>query len=281
MKKFLTILLTLAMLLPLGVTAVFANDTESDTSDTDATSFQPVTFNFLDKVDVVTESGIDMGGPFSAHGNHQTRIVHTSHGDYLCSTTGEHRSGNYLVNGFSDGIYEVSVLRVDPETDESTVVLQHTVAYQSSQISVIADKDENIWAAIIIEETIRNQFDAHKNGTRIELFRIDAVTNEVEFFDMIVSDHDINRGGVGYSSFYYDESIDCIIAFSTDAVAGDVHGRRRRAPGRPSRVRHDQERADARHCRRRLVRAARRRPVRLGHDRVARAPDEAREQGGG
>ena len=75
--------------------------------------------------------------------------------------------GNYLVNGFSDGIYEVSVLRVDPETDESTIVLQHTVAYQPSQISVIADKDENIWAAIIIEETIRNQFDAHKNGTRI------------------------------------------------------------------------------------------------------------------
>jgi len=223
MKKIITILLTLAMLLSLASSAVFANDTEDGTTtENAAVPFQTITFDFEDKVEVVTDNGIEMSGPFCGHGNHQTRIVHTSHGDYICSTTGEHRPGKYLKNGFSDGVYEVSVVRVDPETQKTTVVLQHTVAYQTSQISVIADKDENIWAAVIIEETIRNQFDAHKNGTRIELFRIDAVTNEVEFYDMIVSGHDINRGGVGYSSFYYDESIDCIVAFSTDAVAGDV-----------------------------------------------------------
>jgi len=219
MKKILAVILMITTQLYLCSVFVLASDTSND-SGID-TKFQPITFNFMEKVEVETESGLDLGGPHSGHGNHQTRVVHTSHGDYICSTTNGQREGKYLKNEFRDGVLEVSVMKVEPNSSECRLVLQRTINYHTSQISVIADKDENIWAGIVIEDSFRNFRDAHKNGIMIELYRIDAETDDVEFYTTIISGKDINGDCVGYSSFYYDESIDCIVTFSTDSVACD------------------------------------------------------------
>jgi len=212
MKKIFVRIVLFIVLFSLLSTCVLAEDTVS-----------LVQFTFEDKIDVKDAYGVELDGPYNGHGNHQTRIVHTSHGDYLSSTSGNSRSGKSLVNGFRDGLWEVSVMKVPAGSTEATLVLQHTILYQTSHISLIVDKDENVWAGLVYENSYRNFRDQHKSGVFIELYRIDAETDQVTFYSTILSDIDINKDGVGYSSFYYDESIDSIVVMMSDNLANSTY----------------------------------------------------------
>ena len=220
MKKSIAYLLVFAMLLSLGWT-VF-NPLQAEAADEQQLY---VSFEFEDvidlSVDVGDEDPIDLGAQDNGHGNHQTRIVHTSKGDYVASVSG-YRAAEYLTG--PHGMLQLCVMFVPADSEESEVVLQTVIPYQSYQISVVADDQENVWAGFVYESNFRDQFDNHKNGMVLEFFRIDHEDHRIDRYQTIVSDIDINGGGIGYSSFYYDPYVGnegSIIAMAADAVAAD------------------------------------------------------------
>ena len=54
-------------------------------------------------------------GDYATHGNHQTRTVHTSHGDYAAYITSSYTSGGYTIDKWS-------LIKIDTATGKSTVV---------------------------------------------------------------------------------------------------------------------------------------------------------------
>jgi len=214
MKKIISIVASLAMLLPLALTGVCAADEEV----TDDAIVSNINFEFQKKIEVEDEFGLVLNGHYNGHGGHQTRIIHTSRGDYLSSSVNQERTSSSLVNGFSLGLTELAVMKVPTGSTETVNILQHTIPQQTTHISIIADKDENIWAGFVYEDNFRDQFDAHGSSIMIELFRIDADTDQVTFYSTTLPGVDINGGGVGYASFFYDESIDSIIIMAADGA---------------------------------------------------------------
>ena len=72
-------------------------------------------------------------GDYATHGNHQTRTVHTSHGDYAAYITGSYTdSRGYTVDKWS-------LMKIDTATGKSTVVFVGEKYFDSSQVSLLVD----------------------------------------------------------------------------------------------------------------------------------------------
>ncbi len=93
-----------------------------------------------DPIDTMTKDGIFIGsGVPSSHGQNQTRLVHVSSGSYLGVLTGEETSEDDV------GVtYEFSIIRVNP-SGEVELLYTGKTHNNSSTITMMADKDENVW----------------------------------------------------------------------------------------------------------------------------------------
>ena len=212
MRKSIAYILVFTMLLSFGWTS-FGVESAKAAVGVD----EQVVADFSDEIDIRAKTGL-ISGQDSNHGNHQTRVVRTSHGSYVAYVT-DYRGGKYLQHP-TQGLSEISVMKINKDGTVE-LIMQHVKSYDSSQVSLIVDKDENVWAGLVYENGFRDQFDAHKNGMVLEFFRIDAETDEVNGYSTIVSDIDINGGGIGYGTFYYDKATNSIVAMAADAVPSD------------------------------------------------------------
>jgi predicted GNAT family acetyltransferase len=192
MRKSIAYILVFTMLLSFGWTS-FGSENAKAAVGVD----EQVVADFSDEVDIRAKTGL-ISGQDSNHGNHQTRVVRTSHGSYVAYVT-DYRGGKYLQHP-TQGLSEISVMKINKD-GTIKLIMQHVKSYDASQVSLIVDKDENVWAGLVYENGFRDQFDAHKNGMVLEFFRIDAETDEVNGYSTIVSDIDINGGGIGYGVF--------------------------------------------------------------------------------
>ncbi len=206
MKKYLVVFLAVAMLLSLAVSVSAVSASDFDVPDVD--------FDFEDMISITTDSYQVGNSNQGGHGNHQTRVVHTSYGDYIAAPS------NYTDNGARDGLLQCSVIFVPTGETEPQLLLQTVQPSSTTQISIIADNDENVWAGMVYENYYRDQFDSHGNGFIIDLFRI-TPEGEITEYTTITSGKDKNGGGTGYASFYYDSTANAIVCLTSDGVAKD------------------------------------------------------------
>jgi len=137
MKKIFSIFLAAAMLLPsLLISPTAAEEKQisypfevSDFTDLSSTGVRP--------------------GANSAHGNHQIRTVHTSHGDYAA----------YITNSYEvdDGVMDQwSLFRIDAESGKAEVIFtgeKYQPMMHSEQIMVpfliVAPAPTHVWSPIL------------------------------------------------------------------------------------------------------------------------------------
>ncbi len=147
--------------------------------------------NFSEVIDL-SESGVE---GITGHGGHQTRVVHTSHGDYAAYQTD-------AVTGNGKEMSIFNVVRVDDNGD-TEVVMTGYKAYDSSHVGVIADSEENVWAVVVGGNSFKDQFDGREETLVARAYKYDAETGMVTYYDTSVERR--TTGGYGYSSFCYDE----------------------------------------------------------------------------
>lgn len=150
-------------------------------------------------------------GDYATHGNHQTRTVHTSHGDYAAYITSSYTDGN------GNTVDKWSLIKINTATNKSTVVFTGEKYFDSSQVSLLVDKDENVWAITSTSDSKRN---LSAEGLDCRAHRLDAKTGEVTSYTSIIGGG--AQDGYGYATCYYDEAYDRIIVMHAggDYVAG-------------------------------------------------------------
>lgn len=202
MKRFFSLILALSIIVPLATFKL--------TTDTGAVSHSfTITSPFN-----LSKSGVKPGDD-SAHGNHQTRTVHTSHGDYAAYITGTYTdSKNQKVNKWS-------LIKIDPVSKTANVVFTGEKYYDSSQVSLIVDKDENVWAITSTSDQLRN---LASEGFDCRAYKYDAKTETVSSYTSIINGG--ARDGYGYSQSFYDEKNDRILVMHAggDYVKGKLDG---------------------------------------------------------
>ncbi|MBE6587681.1 MAG: hypothetical protein E7647_04615 [Ruminococcaceae bacterium] len=182
-------------------------------------------------------------GDDAVHGNHQTRTVHTSHGDYAAYVTGTYTDGK------GQTVNKWSLIKIDTAKGTSSVVFTGEKYYDSSQVSLLVDKDENVWAITSTSDSGRN---LTGEGIDARAHRLDAVTGEITSYTSIISGG--AQDGYGYATCFYDEKYNRIIVMH---AGGDyVEGLKRasfnwtifdlRTNRWQTRVRHVM--IDSRHC---------------------------------
>ncbi|MBQ3527707.1 MAG: hypothetical protein IJA52_04075 [Clostridia bacterium] len=202
MKKIISIILVALMLLPSLLISPTAAEEKQISYPFEVSSFTDL-----------SSTGVRPGAN-SAHGNHQIRTVHTSHGDYAA----------YITNSYEvdDGIIDQwSLFRIDAESGKAEVIFTGEKYQESSQVSLLVDKDENVWAITASSDYYRSM---KTEGVDVRAHRYDPKTGEVSSYTSIIA------GGTqdiyGYSTSYYDHVNNRIIAlfsggtYSEDGTKG-------------------------------------------------------------
>lgn len=159
----------------------------------------------------LSTSGVSPAGD-AFHGNHQTRTVHTSHGDYNAYVTGTY------VNRVGKTINQWSIIKVNAEDGTAAVIFTGEQQYDSSQVSLLVDKYENVWAVTT------NSYGTYGEGLYLSASKVDAKTDTVTTYKD--SAYESYHKGCGYGmSFYdpYNERIICMHA-GGDYVSGSEEG---------------------------------------------------------
>lgn len=155
-----------------------------------------VDVEFSDVLALSDKLGLD-GAANAGHGGHQTRVVHTSHGDYAAYLT------DIIKDDDGKEIDEFSIIKVDSNGDAS-ILLKEYKSYDTSQVSIYADKDENVWAVVIHAENFKEQFDGRAEALSMAAYRVDAKTDDVEGYRTTISMPTDIEGRYGYSSSCFD-----------------------------------------------------------------------------
>ncbi len=189
MKKLLSFILISAMLLPSFLMSAAANDANGT-----------VTVPYFDAGSLInlSETG-RTPGPNSAHGNHQTRTVHTSHGDFAAYITGSYQSDKGTVDTWT-------LFKIDAQSGKAEAVFESEKYYDSSQVSLLVDKEENVWA---ITATSDNRRNAANEALDCRAHKYDPSTGEVTTYKSIISGG--AQDGYGYGTSYYDPVGDRIV----------------------------------------------------------------------
>ena len=140
-------------------------------------------------------------GANSSHGNHQTRTVHTTHGDYAAYIT-----DSYAEKSTGKTIDKWSLFKIDTEGGTSEIIFTGEKYYDSSQVSLLVDKDENVWA-VTATSTLSG---GTTEGIDCRAYRLDGATGEIKSYSAIVAGG--AQDGYGYATIYYDKANDRIIA---------------------------------------------------------------------
>ena len=108
------------------------------------------------------------------HSGHQTRIVHTSHGDYVAYISDEIKEDpNSTDNAFFN---EISIVKV--KDGEATLLYQDYISYDSSSISIFADENEEVYAATLVSNKF-NDTPGINTGMNVAVWHVDSETDEV------------------------------------------------------------------------------------------------------
>ena len=172
MKKLLSYLLAAVMVLSTGFSSVYAEDVPS--TPTPALS-QPLK---------LTPSTCGNG----THSGHQTRIVHTSHGDYAAYLSDE----IYSKDGGNSYFNELSIVKI--QDGKQKLLFQDYVSYDSSSISIFADKNENVYAATLVSNKWGSQY-----GANVAIWAVDTETDEVNGHIANIPFAKPAKGGYGYA----------------------------------------------------------------------------------
>ncbi len=105
-----------------------------------------------------------------AHSGHQTRIVHTSHGDYVAYLSNE------IEPSAASTINEFSLIKV--ENGKAELLYQDYQSYCSSSISIMADDEENAYAVSFTSNKY-NKIVGVKDTLMGSVWRIDGKTDQV------------------------------------------------------------------------------------------------------
>ncbi len=130
----------------------------------------------------------------AGHGNHQTRTVHTSHGDYAAYVTKDFTNESY------QSMTRWSLFKIDPATGSAKEIFSADKYYDSSQVSLIVDNDENVWAITSTSDSKRN---LSSEGFDCRAYKLDAKTGKVTSYTSIISGGP--QDGYGYATCFYDQ----------------------------------------------------------------------------
>lgn len=172
MKKLLSSLLAAVMVLSCGFSGVYADDVPSAST--------PV----LSQPLKLTPSTCGNG----THSGHQTRIVHTSHGDYAAYLSDE----IYSSSGGNSYFNELSIVKI--QNGEQKLLFQDYISYDSSSISIFADANENVYAATLVSNKWGNQY-----GANLAIWAVDTETDEVNGHIANIPFAKAANGGYGYA----------------------------------------------------------------------------------
>ena len=185
MKKTCIYALVLAMLLSLGFGSFRAVDVSALPADATA---EEIVVKFSDSLSI-KDSGSGLGtGDNAGHGNHQTRIVHTSHGDYAAYVTDSIKANT------GTQMDEISVIKINAD-GTTHAVMREWKNYDTSQVFVHVDADENVWAVTVADNKLKANDTKHLN---VAAYRIDAETDEVTGHKATL--YIPNGHGFGYST---------------------------------------------------------------------------------
>ncbi len=122
------------------------------------------------------------------HSGHQTRVVHTSHGDYIA-----YLSDAIIDNGVLT-LNEFSILKV--LDGEVTLLYQDYVNYDSSSISIFADENEEVYAATLNGNKF-NSLPGSVESANLAIWHVDTETDSVTGYTATLSFNITN--GYGYA----------------------------------------------------------------------------------
>lgn len=112
------------------------------------------------------------------HSGHQTRVVHTSHGDYIA-----YLSDAIIDNGVLT-LNEFSILKV--LDGEVTLLYQDYVNYDSSSISIFADENEEVYAATLNGNKF-NSLPGSVESANLAIWHVDTETDSVTGYTATLS----------------------------------------------------------------------------------------------
>lgn len=179
MKQIISLILSLAMLISILAIPTQALDPS---------------FSVGTKINIKSKTGLAMGDN-AGHGNHQTRTVHTSHGDYAAYITGTYTDSN------GQTVNKWTLFKIDPSTGSARAIFTGEKYYDSSQVSLLVDKDENVWAITSTSDSRRN-YSAEALDCRA--YKVDAATDAVTKYASIITNGGA-KDGYGYASCFYDK----------------------------------------------------------------------------
>ena len=159
MKKLLSCFLVVVLLLSFGISGYAAGQSNEDGQEAAI---------FSDPVNISAQTGLNIGQD-GFHSGHQTRIVHTSHGDYIAILTDRLKDDNNIQ------LNEFSIIKV--VDGEATVLYQDYQSYCTSSISIFQDENGEVYASAIVS----NKYNDEASGCSVNLsiWHIDAQTDEV------------------------------------------------------------------------------------------------------
>lgn len=197
MKKLLTLSLTALLLFTLFPVPLQADEAPVPTTNV----------SFTEPIDI-SEAGAGAFGVYGAgHGNHQTRVVHTSHGTYTAYLTELLNRTDDIAGSETTQLFSIIKINEDGTT---RTVFQESKPYDSSQISVVVDNDENVWAVVVCNNGYKNQFDGRPTGMYLAAYCVNADTDTVKGYTTILPCD--SPSTLGYSAFTYDPSQNQIYA---------------------------------------------------------------------
>jgi hypothetical protein len=159
MKKLLVSFLFVALLLSSGLGSCTTG--QADEIGQEASLFST-------PVDISEQTGLVIGQD-GFHSGHQTRIVHTSHGDYIAMLTDRLRSDTHIQ------LNEFSIIKV--LDGQATVIYQDYQSYCTSSISIFQDEKGEVYASAIVSNKYND--DSSNCAVSLSLWHIDAQTDEV------------------------------------------------------------------------------------------------------
>lgn len=209
MKKSLVLTFVLVMLVSFGWNGYFNRAFVADAAQADEE--YTIKVDFSDIIDISDAGANVFAGANSGHGGHQTRIVHTSHGDYTAYITDSIESNGKTMDEFS-------IIKINDDGTTKVVFREYKV-YDTSQVSLFVDNDENVWAVTVGDNKLKDQFDGRVDTIIAAAYRVDKNTNDATGYNVMVQRKTFN--GYGYSSFCYDSVNDKIYTLT---CSGDEPG---------------------------------------------------------
>lgn len=124
---------------------------------------------FMNPVNITAQTGANVGTD-GFHSGHQTRIVHTEHGDYVALLT-RMTEGNFNMNEFS-------LLKI--ADGRASILYQDIQCYNSSSISIFQDEKGEVYAATVLVDAYNTS--NTESMVNLAVYHIDAKTDEIKAY---------------------------------------------------------------------------------------------------